>query len=217
MRFFTRQIAVCSESCNSATVLLPHSLEECFNQRGCLFEEDLIEWAAQFCDPSKLFLDVGAHTGTYSIKLAPRCKRVYAFEPQRSTFYGLCGSIALSGFDNVICLNHALGDVPGKFDLNIVSEDGGGSSLISQEFTTLRSESVSVKRLDDLEWDDPVGFVKIDVEGFESEVIEGGQQLLMRDHPVILFEDNSGRCTITDWLYTHHPHHRIPQHVPSHC
>ena len=74
-----------------------------------LFEKYLIEFCKQFCNKDKIMLDIGAHTGTYSISLSNYCKHIYAFEPQKMTYYSLCGSIALSGIRNVTCINIGLG------------------------------------------------------------------------------------------------------------
>ena len=43
------------------------------------------------------------------------------------------------------------------------------------------------KRLDDCGLP-PVGFIKIDVEGFEAEVLAGAAELIRRDHPVLVIE-----------------------------
>ena len=92
-----------------------------------LFESSLIEWSRQFCSKDKVFLDIGAHTGTYGISLARSCERVYCFEPQRMTFYGLCGGVALSNLKNVECFRLGLGseEQVGKMSLKVVSHDGG--------------------------------------------------------------------------------------------
>ena len=68
-------------------------------------------------------LDIGAHTGTYTVSLAQYCNHVYAFEPQKMTYYALCGSIALSNLTNVTCLNVGLGsnEQVGKQTLNIIT------------------------------------------------------------------------------------------------
>jgi len=113
----------------SRSYLLP-SINLSYYSTDGLFESSLMEWCRQFCSPEGIFIDIGAHTGTYSISLAHCCKTVYAFEPQKMTYYALCGSVALSDLPNVNCIQTALGspEQVGKATLNIRSHDGGGSS-----------------------------------------------------------------------------------------
>ena len=93
---------------NNQSFILPKNLMECYVTNG-LFESNLIEWSKQFCSKNKIFLDIGAHTGTYSISLSLHSKEVYSFEPQKMTYYALCGSVALSNRENITCLNVGLG------------------------------------------------------------------------------------------------------------
>ena len=183
------------------TILLPLNLLDSIRTRQGLFEDSLIEWSRQFCSLDSVFVDVGAHTGTYSVLLAPRCLEVHAFEPQRETYYGLAGSVALSGTRNVVCHECALGDKEGTMDLHVVSQDGGGSTLLVPPVCTPVSEtrSVQVKTLDDCVFPARVGFIKMDVEGFESNVMEGGARLMERDRPTILSEINSGTYDPTEY------------------
>ena len=156
-----------------------------------LFESNIIEWSRQFCRSDKIFLDIGAHTGTYSISLYKNCKHVYSFEPQKMTYYALCGSVALSNCDNITCYNFGLGSdtQTGENILNIPSIDGGGSS-ICQLSNIIRQEKVDIKTLDSLNCLD-ISFIKIDVEGNELSTLKGSINTLKRNNlPHILFECN---------------------------
>jgi hypothetical protein len=55
------------------------------------------------------------------------------------TYYSLCGSIALSNIKNAVCLNFGLGrqDQVGKQTLNIITLDGGGSTIHSNNNNVL--------------------------------------------------------------------------------
>jgi FkbM family methyltransferase len=118
-----------------------------------LFESHLIEWSKQYCNPDKIFLDIGAHTGTYAISLSKYSKHVIAFEPQRMTYYALCGSVALSNIENITCLNFGLGsqEQVGITQLNIISPDGGGSSICNNSNNKIiKKENIEIKTLDSL-------------------------------------------------------------------
>jgi FkbM family methyltransferase len=158
-----------------------------------LFESGLIEWCKQFCNPNSVFLDIGAHTGTYAISLAHFAKKVYAFEPQRMTYYALCGGVALSNMNNIDCINYGLGsdDQVGTQTLNLVSADGGGSTLQKVQCEIIGKERVEVRRLDDMQIQSPISFIKMDIEGNELNAIKGGVETLRRNnYPRILFESN---------------------------
>ena len=84
----------------TTTFILPANNIDYYNNCG-LFESGLIDWSKQFCSKDRIFLDIGSHTGTYAISLADHSAGVYAFEPQRMTYYALCGSVALSNKTNI--------------------------------------------------------------------------------------------------------------------
>ena len=75
-----------------------------------LEDSGLIEWCEQLCLPDKVLLDIGANNGAFTISLANKCKKVYAFESQQMAYYALCGGVALSNLENVVCLNYKLGE-----------------------------------------------------------------------------------------------------------
>jgi hypothetical protein len=87
---------------------IPHESVGNFLQEG--FEGaaaiDLAKhYALQFDWKNKLFVDVGARTGLWSVALAKEFKEVVAIEPNRRNYYALCGSVALSGLDTVHCIH----------------------------------------------------------------------------------------------------------------
>ena len=85
---------------NKKIYILP-SINFSYYEKNGFGESSLIDWCDQFCDKNKIFLDIGARGGTYSISLAPKCKHVYSFEPRKMTYYSLCGSVALSNLKNI--------------------------------------------------------------------------------------------------------------------
>jgi len=188
-------------SLNNKNYILPKNNITYYINHG-LFEQNLMEWCRQFGDKNKIFLDIGAHTGTYTIMLADVFKHTYAFEPQKMTYYALCGSIALSNLNNVTCYQFGLGSVEqvGKQTLNIVSNDGGGSTLHINQHAILRKEEVKIKTLDCLNLND-IGFIKMDIEENELECLRGGVETLKRsNYPKILFEMNVKNDKIINFL-----------------
>jgi FkbM family methyltransferase len=210
------QYSVCFD--NKLAYILPKNNLAYYKEHG-LFESSLIEWCKEFCDPGKTFLDIGAHSGTYTVSLARHCKEVYSFEPQKMTYYTLCGSVALSNLPNVTCLPIGLGSEGqrGKCVLNIISDDGGGSSIHARSNPVLRQEEIEIKTLDEV-WSNfslppsPISFIKMDVEDNEYDVLLGASETIRKNgYPKILFEmndPNSGEKTVDllkDFGYAIHP------------
>ena len=172
--------------------ILPHNNLNYHLTNG-IFEGDLIEWCKQFGNDNKNMLDVGAHTGTYTISLSKYFNHVYSFEPQKMTYYALCGSVALSNIQNVTCYNFGLGSESqvGEQMLKIISVDGGGSTLhMTDNSKIIKEESVIIKTLDELDLEN-IGFIKIDVEDNEYYVIFGAIDTIIKsNYPKILYESN---------------------------
>jgi FkbM family methyltransferase len=117
------------------------------------------------------------------------------------TYYSLCGSIALSNIKNVTCINFGLGSLEqvGKQTLNIVSIDGGGSTLHTNN-NILKTEEIEVRTLDSFNIDN-IGFIKIDVEENELQVLLSGENTLkMSNYPKILFEMNVENKELINFL-----------------
>lgn len=163
-----------------------------------IFEKELIKWCEQFMTLDGDFIDIGAHSGTYALSLAPHCRHVFAFEAQRMTYYQLCGGISLNHYKNVFPIHCALGSEVSTMTLNITSKDGGGSTLdasipSNQKLSLLDQETCNVKPLD-LFFDsgiisNKIKLIKIDVEGWELNVLKGATKTLKsNNYPPILFE-----------------------------
>jgi len=185
------------------TYLMPAVNHSYYADRG-LFEANLIEWCKQFCKKDAMMLDIGAHTGSYAISLAPYAKKVFAFEPQRMTFYALCGGVALSAAENITCIPFGLGsaDQVGEIELKIVSNDGGGSSIHATS-GILRTEKISINTLDSLNIQDPISFIKMDIEDNELHALKGAVETIKRcGNPAILFESNRENKPLFDYIET---------------
>jgi FkbM family methyltransferase len=152
-------------------------------------EAKLIDWATSLVGAGQSFIDVGAHVGTWAQHFAQKCRSVHAFEPQHSTFARLREGAKLAGLTNITCHEVALGSLRGEVDLHIVSSDGGGSTLRPRPELppAFRVERVKAAQLDDYAFED-VGLIKIDVEGFEIEVLRGATKLLKEHRPHLLLE-----------------------------
>lgn len=156
------------------------------------YETLLIKWCKEnFCDKEKTFLDIGAHVGSYSVELANYFKNVHSFESCTRTYNFLCANIALNKLDYKIkTYNFGLGDENAKKDFFFRNEDGGGNGFfLKNEDHNFNKISVDMKTLDSLNIEDKIGFIKIDVEGFELNVLKGAENTLKKNNfPKFIFE-----------------------------
>lgn len=139
-------------------------------------------------------VDVGAHAGTYSILLSRNCDHVYAFEPSRHSF-AILRNLKIA---NVSAHNLALGSETGEAEISLPTVDGAIDyalatlrPLAAGGYAKVETQKVRVAKFDDFEGEIDfarIDFVKIDVEGFEMEVLRGMQRLLQQRKPVLLIE-----------------------------
>jgi FkbM family methyltransferase len=137
------------------------------------------------------FIDVGANIGQHSMyaaTLVGSSGSVYAFEPIPRIYKQLTDSIAENHFSAFVHpKNTALGE-SNKEETLYVSSNAGGSSLVRED-ATVEQITVHVRRGDDELFFLPrIDMVKIDVEGYEYEVLAGMQETLKKHKPDILIE-----------------------------
>ncbi|MEM4213735.1 MAG: FkbM family methyltransferase [Candidatus Methanomethylicaceae archaeon] len=128
--------------------------------------------------------DVGAHYGFFTLKVAKKVKKVIAIEPDPYNFCFLLKNIGYNNLSNVECFNCALGDE--NRDVYLKRRYGYGRTQIVENKTSVR---VKMKTLDAFvkEVGLPPSMLKVDVEGFEMKVLEGGRSTLDLFNPKILF------------------------------
>ncbi len=138
-----------------------------------------------------IFYDIGANYGFYSFLALEFCKEVHLFEPIPFVFENLKDN--LKDYQNVFLNNLALSDEKEKIDLFM--PDVSGSSSIVKEVT--QAHSYRFKQKIEVEADTLENYfkshnlpsvIKLDVEGAESLVIEGGLEFFKNNSPIISLE-----------------------------
>lgn len=152
----------------------------------------------RFVKAGDVFVDVGANIGLYTLKaarLVGPAGRVVAVEPGRAAAELLDANLALNRYGHVSVVRKALSDRSGEAMLHHIpaGNDPQAFSLLT-DGSAPGAEQVETTTLDALVAQlglPRVDCVKIDVEGAEALVIDGGRETLARWHPTIVFEANS--------------------------
>ncbi len=142
-------------------------------------------------------LDVGVNVGQTlaKVKMAKPNQRYYGFEPNPNCFAYLESLVQVNGWNDVTFFPFGLSDQTSILSLHVSSEkptDSMGSFLpkVRPERNVSRVRHVAVfefAKIDPL-IKERIGLLKIDVEGFELEVVRGIAEAIRRDKPVIVFE-----------------------------
>lgn len=163
--------------------------------------------------PGDVALDVGANIGCTALLLGQTVSKVIAFEPGRRTFAMLVRNIEQSGMTNIHAVNAGLGSKDAEFDLmfNPANRSGGvvlrgdaGKGQVGHE-----RERIQILNGDDYirkSLIDRIDFIKIDVEGFEQDVVTGFSETISKHRPVVILELNHWclnafqRCSVPQYF-----------------
>ncbi len=158
--------------------------------RGRLDRE--ISYLHQLVGHGKRAIDIGANEGIYSYALSQICEIVEAFEPQPWCTETII-AYKKAYKKNINIYNVGLSNSNGSLDLYIPYRSNSNSKLVTGLGSFREPEGdhrciqVPVRKLDDYSFED-ISLIKIDVEGYESEVIEGGKNTILREKPLIYIE-----------------------------
>lgn len=138
----------------------------------------------------RVSIDIGANKGVFTYWLERYSNHVYAYEPNPKIFEILKAATRLS--TNVTVSPIALSDRSENAVLRVPRGAKGysnqGASLNFEKVGDSYGEAhVATRRLDE-ECIENVGFIKIDVEGHEFAVLDGAQETIERERPVLLIE-----------------------------
>lgn len=151
----------------------------------------------KFADGSKVALDVGSCFGLHGLYMSKKFKAVLAFEPQKIIASLSERTFFLNGIDNVRVFNMACSDTAEEVDFPSIgyekTHNVGGLSAAYNEgpdantnvgwdgesIISVQSDTIDAM-LSDYLLDLSIGFIKIDVEGFEYRVLKGAEQMLKK-------------------------------------
>lgn len=168
-------------------------------------EAELSGGLLQFIKPGMLVMDIGAHIGTHTLAFAKAAGPkgfVVAFEPQHQPHRFLTANCLLNSLQNVEVRHQAVSDKCGKTTVhhldpmhpNNFGAFGIGAGDYEVETVTLDSLPIPI-----------VHVIKVDVEGHELAVLQGGEKTITKFRPTMLLEATKDEHTpaLLRWLTEH--------------
>lgn len=158
-----------------------------FYESGTLKFIDLILKNSQ-----STFIDIGANIGLMTLHAANSLNNkglVVAFEPVQFFFDKLNANVRLNGFENVKVIKKGIGSIATHIPIYL---DGGCPSVLSTYRDANGSiELIEIATLDKIVEEEKLNnieFIKIDVEGFEFDVLKGAKNTITKHKPVLCIE-----------------------------
>lgn len=136
--------------------------------------------ALKHCKQFRTAVDCGAHIGTWAFNLAHKFDETHAFEPVAA--HRECFAHNVIGTSGSVTLHPtALGAEPGTVSIDTETGSSGNSAVGAGP------GEIEMRTLDSFGFQD-VDFIKIDTEGYEANVLLGGEQTIRACKPVIVVE-----------------------------
>ena len=145
--------------------------------------------------PGFVALDIGGNIGIQSIRMS-KCVglggKVYSFEPLNYLQAKFKKNIALNRCENITLFPLALSDTDGELTVNIDEHNWNqGTFNLQQPDSGSVPQKIAVKAgdgLNEVQSLERIDLIKIDVEGFEFQVLRGLKEALKKHQPRIIFE-----------------------------
>ena len=184
---------------------------------------------SKFCNLGSIVMDIGANMGEWSLHMAKMVGgngRVFSFEPIPSMVQALEKTIAINNFSQVSISECAISNKTGHSQFSIPFDKDNQAIpfwsrlVLGEEFATpkwidnpwakvattktIEVQTTTLDRFTSEKSITKLDFIKIDVEGHEKYVIEGGQKTLKTLKPAIILEaaneETADREIIADQL-----------------
>lgn len=177
-----------------------------WEDKGCTFEfSQIFKEIIPYCST---FFDIGANVGYYTLlakKLNPNL-HIHSFEPSNGPKYFLKKNCEINHFQNINLVDFALGNYNGqieffeeknpKYAYQKHHASGIGNTANTWGINNYLKYSVELIRLDDYctrQNISSIDLIKIDTEGTEDAVFEGGLEIIKKSQPIIICEVLPGK------------------------
>ena len=132
--------------------------------------------------------DIGANQGIYTLYFSRQSPkgRVYAFEPDPGLFAALKANIQRNGAQNVRLFNAAAADRTTKLTLRAGRFNRGDNRIVPSHLAAPGTVDVDAMPLNDAIPERRLDLLKIDVQGFEVQVIRGADRLIEANPDLVI-------------------------------
>lgn len=185
-------------------------------KRGSVYEPFTIEFIQKNFNNQSIVT-----AGTYIGDFLPAFKditNVYAFEPVEENYVYANINKKVNSLNNVILENMCLSNISENKNMVTCINGvfcGGGSKIIKNEQKSSNNiiEKVKSVELDEyLDKSIPISIIQLDVEGHESEALEGGMQTIEKYKPIIIVETKPAKLTEDKLLNMGYIYHAVKLH-----
>lgn len=155
-----------------------------------LHEAEDMAFVLHFMRPGDVFYDIGANVGSYSVLAAATGAACVGFEPSTEASANYERNVSLNSLQDRILIHRvALGENVGE--LSFTSGYDTTNHVVADGEQAQATEVVSVRRFDEFFRPGRPSFIKMDVEGFEAQVLAGSREALSDPSLMgMLIEDN---------------------------
>lgn len=153
------------------------------------YEKNILDYFKEYIPHSSVIYDLGANIGNHTLYFSKHAgaKKIFSFEPAKETFDVLEGNVKRNQLSNVELFNLGVGSENKTASL-VPNRENMGASFLSLD----DKGDIQVVSIDSLDIPAP-DFIKMDVEGFEYQALQGAKETLMSYKPVIwieIFQEN---------------------------
>ena len=124
-------------------------------------------------------IDIGAHVGFWLRDMCKQFKHVYAFEPIEEVRQCLAKNV---GAENYSTYSFGLGAKNENLKVNYNPAETGNTHASKDG-----NQTITIRKLDDMNLP-KIDYIKVDTEGFEIEVLKGGEKLIKEYKPFVHVE-----------------------------
>ena len=144
------------------------------------------KYLSKYPNKNNTYLDIGAHIGTTALPYSRLFKNVIAYEASAENYKHLVNNINFNKSSNIVARNIGVSDTTTQ--AKVVKYGRNSGTWIMGPVDLKEDDPVNVIKLDDEEINNPVDFIKIDVEGSDLRVLKGAKELIEKHKPLIQVE-----------------------------